>query len=100
MRKRLHTSDTHQIHCKITEIDPYFTEVSSLIPSYLFGKIFLLQTVFAIEILTKFCFEMSLAEKKCIYHFVCGWGFMLLLHPVYPSIPIIKRGALFTPYLF
>jgi len=67
---------------------------------HIFFEFFFLEMVFASEIATKFCYKMRLVENNSIYRFGCGGGFMLLMHPVYPSIPIIKLGALFPPYLF
>ena len=77
-----------------------FTELGAVFSSYLFWKIFFLETVFASEIAMKFCYKMSLIENNSICRFGCGGGFMLLLHPVYPNIPIIKLGAVFSWYLF
>ena len=77
-----------------------FTDLGAVFSSYLFWKFFFLETVFASEIAMKFCYKMSLIENNSICRFGCGGGFMLLLHPVYPNIPIIKLGAVFVSYLF
>ena len=78
-----------------------FTELCAVFSSYLFFfNFFFLETVFASEIAMKFCYKMSLIENNSICRFGCGGGFMLLLHPVYPNIPIIKLGAVFSSYLF